>query len=113
MKHATQNTDERCLRCDTPFSKTKKSEVCNEVDLEYLMYFNAGEPEKPASIRYNRTDNKHFDEQNSGVDGLFYLNMFWGVEFLNEFSCTYMLLGMDGWMNDRPPLLIEHMSAHG
>lgn len=82
-----QNTDERCLSCDTAFSKRgSRSDVCNEVDLEYLLYFDPSAPHLPAALSYNRSDFKRFDEQNSGVDGLFYLNMYWGVEFLNEYS---------------------------
>lgn len=85
-----QNTDERCQRCDGVFNKGSANKVCNKVDLEYLMYFNAETPHLPASIKYNRTDFKHFNEQNSGVDGLFYLNMYWGVEFLNKLSCRLL-----------------------
>jgi len=80
-----QNFAGECLGCDMP-NKTS----CNNLDNEFMFYFDAAEPGVPTWFDYNRADFKHYSKSNqptvadSGMSGLLRVELYYGVEFLTK-----------------------------
>ena len=74
-----QNYDKNCLHSD---GASRKS--CNDLDIEYMFYFDKEEPAIPTWFDYKRTDYKHYYLDDSGMSGLLMVNLYYGVEFLTK-----------------------------
>jgi len=82
-----QHYDKDCYNCTKgKASKNKKS--CNEVDLEYIMYFDPKLVFMPHFVHtFNATwreVRRPYNMDNAGLDGAIYMNFYGGVNFLND-----------------------------
>jgi len=91
-----------CLTCtklnQEVYVGSTKKDLCNEVDLKYLLFFNGADPTTPYYTSFNNSnfyeyyDTSVFGDDGSGdpttgrgFTGMIYINLYYGVEFLNEF----------------------------
>lgn len=74
-----QNYDENCLKCGGA-----NSNACNNLDIEYMFFFDAHKPGTPTWFDYSRTDFKHYDQKDSGMSGALLVNLYYGVQYLTS-----------------------------
>jgi len=82
-----QHYNKDCYNC-TKGKPSKNNKDCNELDLEYLLFFNTKLASVPHYVHtFNATwreTRRPYTMDNSGLDGAIYMNMYGGVKFLNE-----------------------------
>lgn len=79
-----QHYDANCSVCsDVPKMNLA---TCNDVDLEFLLFFNPEFPSVPHLIDSNITEKRghKYNVNNAGLDGVIYMNLYGGIDYLNE-----------------------------
>jgi len=67
----SQNLFCLALRCGCAknCAKSRKLKACNNLDIEYILYFNHDDPVTPGAADLGLDDHKHMDFKNGGLGG--------------------------------------------
>jgi len=81
-----QHFNADCYNCSS--TATNNPKECNSADLEILLYFNPAMASVPAFVdTFNATfreERNKYTVENSGLNGVLYLNFYGGVKYLNS-----------------------------
>ena len=55
--------------CAKNCAKSRKLKTCNNLDMEYILYFNHDDPVTPGAVDLGLDDHKHMDFKNGGLGG--------------------------------------------